>query len=98
MLQPLRTRYVECNPRPRHLYLFIFFDRELRLEEEARAAAAAGEGRRQNTSSRVGDTGLQVDDTLMRRLVEYRTARLSEEYGGRTRAQLYKVCQQTRVM
>jgi hypothetical protein len=72
--------------------------RELRLEEEARAAAAGspvvptGQQQRDQvgSSGRVAPADLQVDGALMQRLVEYRTARLSEEYGSKTRAQLYK--------
>ena len=60
--------------------------RELQLEEEATGASA---GRRAGSGG--GGGGIRVDGALMQQLVKYRTARLCEEYGGRTRAQLYKV-------
>ena len=60
--------------------------RELQLEEEATGASA---GRRAGSGG--GGGGIRVDGALMQQLVKYRTVRLCEEYGGRTRAQLYKV-------
>ena len=38
-----------------------------------------------------GGSTLDIDDAMIQKLIRYRIARLSEEYGGKSRSQLYKV-------